>query len=244
MTDLSHAPRRFLAVALAVFSALGPWGPVVARAAEGAKPPALGTDRPEDRINPVGPGDVVAIQVYPVEEYSREVTVQPDGKIELPLIGSLLVKGLTAREIAELLEARYARFVANPKVTVNIRRFSGRRVAILGEVRTPGFYEYRDGMRILEVLSLAGGLTDLAKPSATRVIRPSASGAELETIGLNLDAILRGKDRRNPVVMQGDTIFVPKGKMTQRAQWVNTNILPWITIITLMSSLAILAKDK
>lgn len=221
-----------------------PWGPALARAAEGAKPPPLGADRPEDRINPVGPGDVVAIQVYPVEEYSREVTVQPDGKIELPLIGSLLVKGLTAREIAELLEGRYARFVANPKVTVNVRRFSGRRVAILGEVRTPGFYEYRDGMRILELLSLAGGLTDLAKPSATRVIRPSAAGAELETIGLDLNAILRGKDRRNPVVMQGDTVFVPKGKMTQRAQWVNTNILPWITIITLMSSLAILAKDK
>lgn len=244
MIDLRRFPRRFPAAVLSALLILRPWFAVCARAADGPKPPVPGTERAEDRNNPVGPGDVVSFQVYPADEYSREVTVQPDGKIEIPLIGSLLVKGLTAREIAELLESKYSRFVANPKVTVNVRKFSGRRVAILGEVRSPGFYDYRDGMRIMEVLSLAGGLTDLAKPSATRVIRPSESGAELETAALDLAAILKGRDRRNPAVQPGDTIFIPKGKTTQRAQWINVNILPWITIFTLLSSLAVLAKQK
>ena len=200
------------------------------------------TPGPEAATYQISAGDVVSINVFPVDEYSREVTVQPDGKIELPLIGGLLVKGLTAKELQALLESKFARFVAGPKVTVNVRHFSGRRVAIIGEVRGAGYYEYRDGMKLLELLSMAGGLSDFAKASKTRILR--TGGAVPESIGVNLAQVLDGRLERNPPMAPGDIVVVPKGRITQNVIWINTNILPWISMMTLVSSVILLVHSN
>lgn len=189
----------------------------------------------------ISAGDVVAITVFPVEEYSKEVTVQPDGMIELPLIGAILAKGLTAKELQRLLESKYVRFVANPKVTVNVRRFSGRRVAIIGEVHAAGYYEYRDGMRILELVSLAGGLGDNAKASKTRILRQETGGSR---VTVDLGAVLEGQADQNVALSPGDTIFVPKGRNTKNVMWMTANVLPWLSLMTLISSMILIAKTQ
>ncbi|MBI3550318.1 MAG: polysaccharide biosynthesis/export family protein [Elusimicrobia bacterium] len=206
-----------------------------------AEPVKVGSTGASDaRINP---GDVVSIAVFPAEEYSREVTVQPDGKVELSLIGSLLVKGLTARELQDLLIEKYSKYVAKPQVTVNVRKFSGRRVAIIGEVHTPGYYEYRDGMRLLEVVALAGGLGDNAKANKIQILRYGLNGANGSFVA-NLKPVLEGDLSRDAELAPGDTIYVPKGKVTISAQWTNTNILPWLSLLTLIASMIILVDQK
>ncbi|MBI4677724.1 MAG: polysaccharide biosynthesis/export family protein [Elusimicrobia bacterium] len=189
---------------------------------------------------PVGPGDVVSIGVFPVQEYSREVTVQPDGKVELPLIGALQIKGMNSRDIQTLLEAKYARFVANPKITVNIRRYSGRRVAIIGQISSPGYYEFRDGMKLLELVSLAGGPRDLAKPSKTVLLRQA--GGRPQALDVNLAAVLRGEFDRNLELMPGDTVVIPKAAYTKSAEWMAINVLPWLALSASLATLVVLAK--
>lgn len=210
----------------------------LAAAAKAQDPVSVGDDTKTYRVSA---GDVVQISIFPVDEYSREVTVQPDGMVELALIGAVLVKGLTAHEIELLLAQKYARFVAEPKVTVNVRRFSGRRVAIIGEVHSPGYYEYRDGMRILELIATAGGLTDLATPSSTRIFR--LGGATPEVVPVNVRALFNGKLERNVLLAPGDTILLPKSTLTRNTIWINANILPWLTLMTLVSSTVILIKQ-
>ncbi|MBI5209996.1 MAG: polysaccharide biosynthesis/export family protein [Elusimicrobia bacterium] len=222
-----------------VFAVLaGPMGGVPAWAQ--AASPVLEQMREAEAAVPVGPGDVIAIKVFPVEEYSREVTIQPDGKIELPLIGALQVKGMAAREIQSLLESKYAKFVAGPKVTLNVRRFTGRRVAILGQVGAPGYYEYRDGMKLLELVSLAGGVRDLAKPSNTVILRQA--GDKGQVVKVNLAAIMRGELDRNVALQPGDTVHVPKAAYTRSAEWMAVNILPWLSLATLAATVTLLGK--
>ncbi|MFA6317931.1 MAG: polysaccharide biosynthesis/export family protein [Elusimicrobiota bacterium] len=222
-----------LALTAASLPVAGPCG------AQSAAAEAMGSSDPE-AVVPVGPGDVVSIVVFPVTEYSREVTVQPDGKIELPLIGAFLVKGMNSKEIQSLLESRYAKFVAGPKITVNVRRFTGRRVAILGQVGAPGYYEYRDGMKLLELVSLAGGVRDLAKPSKTVILR-QAEG-QPRVVAVNLAAILRGELDRNVELLPGDTIDVPKAGYTRSAEWMTVNILPWLSLAGLAATLMLLSQ--
>jgi polysaccharide export outer membrane protein len=185
-------------------------------------------------------GDVVSIIVYPADEYNREVTVQPDGKIELPLVGSFAVGGLTAKELGKLLESKYSRYVDNPKVTVATRHFAGRRIAIIGEIRQPGFYEYRDGMKMLELIAHAGGLTDTAKASRTSVMRQGAAQA----FRFNFQAVLDGNLDRDIALLPGDTIFVPKTGLARRSTWLTNNIIPWLSFITAAATLVLLAKTN
>ena len=190
----------------------------------------------------MGPGDVVSITVMPAQEYSREVTIQPDGKIELPLVGAIRIGGLTAEELQKLLREKLVRYVADPEITINVRRFSGRRVAIIGEVRSPGFYDYRDRMRLLDLVSMAGGLTENAKASKVNVLRPGLGKDESFTV--NMKSILQGRLDRDVPLVAGDTIYVRKQRSTAAAAWVNANILPWATIFTIILSAVILSKKK
>ncbi|MBI4052058.1 MAG: polysaccharide biosynthesis/export family protein [Elusimicrobia bacterium] len=189
----------------------------------------------------VSAGDVVSISVFPADEYSREVTVQPDGKIELPLIGSMKVGGLLSDELQKLLQQKYSKYVANAQITINVRRFAGRRVAVLGEIRTPGFYDYREGMRLLELVSLAGGVTENAKSSKVRILRIKSGDDDSFTV--NLKAILRGDMSRDPLLAPGDTIYISKKGFTAGASWINNNILPWATLLSIVGS-AIIISDR
>jgi polysaccharide export outer membrane protein len=130
--------------------------------------------------------------------------------------------------------------VAGPKITVNIRRYSGRRVAIIGQINQAGYFEYRDGMRLLELVSLAGGPRDLAKPSKTVVLRQA--GGQAQAINVNLAAILRGEFDRNLELVPGDTVVIPKGAGTKSAEWMAINVLPWLALTASLATLMVLAQ--
>ena len=193
----------------------------------------------EDAKNPrIRAGDSISITVYPAEEYNREVSVQPDGKIELSLIGSMSVVGLTAKELQDLLESKYAKYVDSPKVTVATRHFAGRKVAIIGEIKGPGFYEYRDGMKLLELVSMAGGLGDNARATRVGILRDGAA----EGTHFNFQAVLEGQLSRDLVLLPGDTIYIPKTALNKKSTWIANNILPYLSLAGLVASLTLLAK--
>jgi len=147
----------------------------------------------------IGVGDELDIYVYPGEEFSKLVTVGDDGKITMPIIGRVDVSGLSVKMLIEKLTKEISRYVANPRVTITIRKF-GRpsEIYLTGQVVRPGTYSYREGLKLLELISLAGGAGEQADIGNIKITR----GAERKMLLVDL--------RKDVALEPGDIIEVPK----------------------------------
>ncbi len=191
-------------------------------------------------VHYISPGDVISVNVFPAEEFSREVTVQPDGTIEIPLLGSVKVQGMKAEELQKILTARFSKYVSNPSITVNLRKFSSYKVAIIGQVRNPGYFEYREGMKLLELVAQSGGLQDYARTGDLRVFRSvkgPEGGVKDEVFEARLDEVFEGDMVKNVALKPGDVVYVPRKKLASTTKWLTDNFLPWLMLGTFSLSL-------
>src|SRR5256712_7308869 len=105
----------------------------------------------------LGANDVIKVQVYGEDALTTETRVGGDGKISVPLLGVLEVKGLTVKETSELISKRLADgFLKNPRVVIYITKY--RNFFVSGEVKNPGGYPYEEGLTVLKAVTLAGGV--------------------------------------------------------------------------------------
>ncbi|MEA3307051.1 MAG: polysaccharide biosynthesis/export family protein, partial [Elusimicrobiota bacterium] len=199
--------------------------------------PVLGFSQiaPEDKNYFISAGDIISINVFPAEEFSREVTVQPDGTVEIPLLGSIKVEGKKPIELQNILTAKFSKYVSNPSITVNLRKFSSNRVAIIGEVNGAGYHPFYNGMRLLDLVAQAGGFKDYAKLEKVRIfrnIKGSNGKVESRIIRVDMAKIMKGEMVYNEVLLPGDIVQVPKKSFSKTTRWLADNILPWLTIVT------------
>lgn len=153
------------------------------------------------------PGDVLDVLVIGDSEFSRLVTVSPEGNIFLPLVGNVAVAGLTLKQIEERLVDVLKKFIKEPKVVVTLRQGTTDKefVYILGQVARPGAYEYRRGWTVAELLAMAGGATQRAALKRAVVIRRALA------IPVDLEKLLVGGDPgQNPELKSGDVLVVPE----------------------------------
>lgn len=207
--------------------------------------PAMALELPDEgKARFIGSGDVINISVYPANEFSKEVTVQPDGTIEVPLIGSIKVRGRTADELQKILVSRFSKYVSNPSITLNVRKFSENQVSIIGRVLNPGQYEYREGMRLLDLVASARGPEDYAKMDSVRVYRRGegvGAGHEL-VFKADLASVFAGKLDKNIPLSTGDIVYVPRKAYSANAKWITDNIVPWATLFTFALTLGLVAR--
>ena len=109
----------------------------------------------------IGADDLLEISVYGAPDLDKTVRVSGDGRISLPLIGSMRAGGLTAHalelEIASLLAQRY---MIHPQVNVFVKEVQSHTVSVIGAVGKPGIFQIRGAESLVEVLSMAQGLAD------------------------------------------------------------------------------------
>jgi polysaccharide export outer membrane protein len=109
----------------------------------------------------IGAEDLLEISVFEAPELDRTVRVSANGQITLPLLGSSQVVGLTSRElevvIQELLQRSYMK---DPHVSVFVKDMQSHPVSVFGAVKKPGVFQIRGSKRLIEVLSMAEGLSD------------------------------------------------------------------------------------
>jgi polysaccharide export outer membrane protein len=161
----------------------------------------------------VGPKDLLEISVFGAEELSRTVRVSEDGKVSLPLLGEVLVDGLTKSELekklADLLGEKY---VQNPQVTVFIREYQSKRVSVLGAVEKPGPYQLLGRQTLMQIVSEAGGLTRDAG-SDIIIIRQLPDGTST-SLRISIDALfLKGDAQLNVPLEAGDIVNIPVDKL-------------------------------
>ena len=127
--------------------------------ASAAEPVDLGV-RGEYRC---GPGDRLAVTVFEVEELSGPVSIDADGLIRLPLVGAIGVGGLTTGQIeARLAELYGANLLQDPQISVAVEQFGSQPVSVLGAVKEPGVLQLQGSRRLMDVIAMAGGLSEQA----------------------------------------------------------------------------------
>jgi len=163
----------------------------------------------------IGEGDLLHITVYDNPDLATDARVSGDGRITFPLIGEVMVSGLTATDAQRLIATRLQEgFVKKPQVSVFIAEYKSKKVTTLGEFVKPGLIELRGNATLMEVMSNAGGVTPNAGDVIVikrKVLRPGGGPQEDETITLQLSAFLEGRTRDvNLMVAEGDSIYVPR----------------------------------
>jgi polysaccharide export outer membrane protein len=142
-------------------------------------------------------------------EVSRTVPVRPDGKISLPLLGDLVVSGLTAAEVQTLIRKQLRGYISNPEVTVIVQEVKSQQINIFGEVAKPGSYTLAKTMTVLDALAVAGGLADFAKIKKIYVLRVGKDGRSIR-IPFNYKQVIRGHSPGQDIELQArDTVVVP-----------------------------------
>jgi len=174
----------------------------------------------------LGPDDLVQVTIYNIPE--REVATTPrtvilrvsqQGVIVIPLIGEVNVKGKTPAELEQELATRYSRYIRNPQVGILVTEYR-QRVSVMGAVQKPGVFELSGPKSVIDLVALAGGVTERAG-NQVHVYRQLSAGKResyvLDLIALANPAgrIIDGKDveMMNLPVQAGDVINVPQAGM-------------------------------
>jgi polysaccharide biosynthesis/export protein len=157
----------------------------------------------------LGAGDVVKISVFQNPELTVEARVSENGVISYPLIGTVKLSGFTNTEAEALIQKRLrdGNFIQNPSVTLNVLQFRSQQVSVLGNVNRPGRYPLETtGMRLSEVLALAGGISVNGADSV--IITTNRSGKpEKHEVDL-AKMFLEGQMGKDMVMAAGDAVYV------------------------------------
>jgi len=166
---------------------------------------SVGKTDPEYRL---GPGDLIEISVFGVEKFQQTLRISASGVIKLPLLDSIDAAGLTPAELeGRLTSALDGDVIKNPQVSVFVKEYRSQTVYVLGAVRNPGQYQMNLQLKVVDALSMAGGLLPNAVEEAV-IHRKSAEGSD-EVIKVNLRELLeQGNLALNVVVKGGDVVHV------------------------------------
>lgn len=192
---------------------------------------------------PLGPGDVLEISVPGVEELSnRTVRVSSEGTISLPLVGVVQASELTEKglgdEIRHRLEENY---MYDPQVSLFVREYRSRQVAVTGAVAKPGLYSLASAAdTLLDMISRAGGMTAEAAPRihfvpAEPVEKEKAKN--VDPILIDLKSLTKGGNEIYLALpaRPGDVIMVPGSGEVSVEGWVGKpgsyRITPGLTVL-------------
>jgi polysaccharide export outer membrane protein len=159
----------------------------------------------------LGPEDVLEVLVWRNADLSKVVTVRPDGKISLPLIGEVPAAGFTAAQVQDEITTRLTEFYQEPpQVSLIVQQANSYVIYILGQVERPGQYSVKRGTTFLQAIALAGGFTLFAATNDVLVLRNGRGDHHQRAAKVRYGDILIGKYHENNILLKsGDTIIIP-----------------------------------
>ena len=156
----------------------------------------------------LGARDVVEIRVYRQEELSGEFEVSTECTISYPLIGVLSVCGTTPPALERIIREKLADgYIKEPQVSVLVKEYKSKIVAVFGQVKKPGTLPYSGGMTVIEAISQAGGFTEMARKNAVTVTR--IEKGKKNKYMIPVESIGMGK-ADNFVMRPGDVVYVDR----------------------------------
>jgi polysaccharide biosynthesis/export protein len=155
----------------------------------------------------IGPGDEVHVQVFDTPDLNEDARVTDSGELPLVLGGKIKLASLTPVEAARSIEAALisSHVMYYPRVMVTVTQYATQNVTVFGQVVKPGTYPIDTPRSVVDVLGLAGGLTDLADRRVT-IERHTSHRQITYYVSNSSDDLLDQKVMVNP----GDKVVVPK----------------------------------
>ncbi len=152
-------------------------------------------------------GDVLAFHVYAVAEFNSSVRVSADGTCQLPLIGLVHVQGLTIPQAENLVAKKLidAGMIRDPQVTIQVVEAPNRVATIIGEVRTPTVFPVLGQRRLIDAITLAGGLS----PTASHIVTIHRPGVAMPIV-VDLGTDPARSQQADIPIFSGDTIVVSR----------------------------------
>jgi polysaccharide export outer membrane protein len=181
---------------------------------------ALGAAHGEDKLKTrpryiLRAGDTLDLQYRLTPEFNQTVMVQPDGYINLNVVGTVSVGGLTVDQAHELIVSKESEKLKDPELTLVLESFTHPYVVVAGQVAKPGQIELKENTTALGAIMLAGGFTPNAKAGQVIVFRKvNDSIAEVKILRLN--GIHKTAQLEKDMALQpGDMILVPQDRITK-----------------------------
>jgi len=158
------------------------------------------------------PGDEIEVATPTASELTRTLKVGPDGRIALPLIGSVMAADRTLPQLQQVVSEAYATQLVRPVVEVTLRQAGPIRVWVDGEVRNPGVFEMIGDLDAYQAVIQAGGFAPTSRQDSVALIRRGPGGSRMMRV---VDL----RPRRGEVVplRRGDIVFVPRSTLGELA---------------------------
>ena len=159
----------------------------------------------------IGPNDLLDVEVLELDKDNakRTVRVNAAGSVSLPLIGSIVVAGLTADQAENHIAQRYAeKYLQNPQVSIFVKEFTTERITVDGAVAKPGIYPLVGQITLLRALALAGGFGQIPNTNEVKLFRVNEKG-ERQVATFDVDLIRAGQNE-DPVIKGDDLIVVQR----------------------------------
>ena len=178
------------------------------RAASSAPASTGGVSVPAGYI--LSPNDQVAVEVFGEDDLRINGRLTPEGNLNVPLLGSVHLAGLTTTQAVSRLTELYGRdYLVKPKINVTLLSYAKRHFVIMGQVGHPGIIDMPEsspgGVDLLEAIAMAGGYTRIAAPERITVRRHNENGDQI--LKINAKRLAKGKGG-GFIVEPGDTVTV------------------------------------
>jgi polysaccharide biosynthesis/export protein len=161
----------------------------------------------------LSPSDLIDVEVLDADNLRRTVRVNAAGAISLPLIGRIIVGGMTTQEAEDVLAAKYSeKYLQNPQVSIFVKEFTTERITIEGAVQRPGIFPLAGQMTLLRALAVAGGFGPIADRSQVMLYRVNDQKVR-ESFVYDVEKIRAGKSDDPPV--RGDDLIVVQRDSTR-----------------------------
>jgi polysaccharide export outer membrane protein len=167
----------------------------------------------------IQPGDVLAITVLEDDSLNQQSLVTPDGRISVPLAGTVQASGRTVESIEDTIADRLAsNFAVRPSVFVSVVSVSEEEetfpIYVLGQVETPGLVEVLPGTTLLQAVALAGGLDRFAATKRIQLRRRDPATGQERLFLFNYKAVERGGTITSMITLrEGDVLIVPERRL-------------------------------
>jgi polysaccharide export outer membrane protein len=182
------------------------------------------SEETEGRLAPgyrVAVNDELNFRFAYLPEFNTVATVRTDGRVSLPLVGEVIVDGLTVAQLTERVEQLMSAHARRPHVIVNVQGGTSQRVFVGGEVVRPGVQPLQGPLTVMQAVMVAEGLKDGAQPRQVIVLRRGPAGSR-SAIPVDLTGAMSGSDLTQDVLLQAyDAVIVPRSGIADLGLWVD-----------------------
>ncbi|MGH7906473.1 MAG: polysaccharide biosynthesis/export family protein [Candidatus Binataceae bacterium] len=167
----------------------------------------------------IQPGDQLQIDFYLNPEFNENVSVNPNGKIALKMVGYIKAAGLSPTQLAQDVDHAYLKELRNPGAVVHVANMPGREIYVQGQVTKPGAFPLEPGMTLMQAIATAGGLTPDANQDAVVIRRDQCGVANASKVNLQ-QAVKNPSGGEDVALAPRDVVVVPRSGIANMDLWV------------------------